>query len=225
MIAERPLVVHVIGMDEFGEVPSDHLVRGIAQQRGDRLIDKGEVAILVEHVDDVGRVVDNEAVTLFRQTELAMHLFHGPLEALLMKCALNGMNQVIGLIGFSDEIGGATAQRVRGVLEGGFPADHDGRHLWVIVPYPPEQLHAIHPRHLDVQQRQVDLLLRQDPQRLFGIPRGQRMVTIHPQQIPDAFAHPGIIVDHQDQGLVAPALFILRHVVGGFRIVAGCDTA
>ena len=52
-------------MDEFGDMMTNNIVIIIAKKIRYASVNKGKVTPMVEHIDDIGRVVDDKVVALF----------------------------------------------------------------------------------------------------------------------------------------------------------------
>ncbi len=170
----------------------------LAGDRLDAVVDETDTPLGIKGVDDVGRVVDQEAMPLLRmrQALLDLPVFAGETE--LARSVAQALEQLLRLIGLAQEVIGPHAQGLQGHVQGSVAADDDHLGLLEAFGLAIEQVEAGAVGQVQVEQQEVEALRLQGRACLGEVlGRGHR-VSVVPQQQTGALQVAGLVLDHQD---------------------------
>jgi hypothetical protein len=112
--------------------------------------------------------------------------------------ALDQVAQFVGVDGLRDVVEGALLQRAHGRFHRRERGDHDDGDVRVDAMDVFLQLHAVHAGHLDVEQRHVDALVLQRPQRFGRVAHGADLVPVLAEPVQERIAHGELVVDDEN---------------------------
>ena len=80
----------------------------------------------------------------------------------------------------------------------------DERHVRFVLPYSPDRLEAVHPRHEDVDDQQVELMALEDLETLFAVIGRDRLMALPFKQQQNDGADRPIVVDDKNARHAGP---------------------
>ncbi|MNO85105.1 hypothetical protein D3C76_764670 [compost metagenome] len=187
-------------MQEIQELLALQLLhRGVEQSRH-RRVGKLDQAVLADHQDALGGVVQHRGVERASDLQVMAQALQCPAIALMLEQRLDLGLENLRIKGFEQVIHRATGvtldHGVLGLFVGGeendrcqagpLAAAHQARHF-----------KTVHARHLHIQQHQVDIVFKQQPERLETGCSGDHLPILALQQGAHAHQIFRVIIDDQ----------------------------
>ncbi len=138
-------------------------------------------------------------------------------DMLVIDGALDGDAQVVRLVGFFQIVVGAAPHRLHGALDAAVGRDDDDGGGRFALLHLLDQGEAVHPRHDQVGEDQVDRLLLQHLQRLQSVDRGMDGVADFAKLLFQEETEDRLIVDGKDFGGVRHGIWLRK---SGFTVLS-----
>ena len=169
-----------------------------------------------------GRAAPDHVLEAERRLQLVPEVPVLDLEVPLTQGPLDGDLELVDGEGLGKVVERAFLHRRHRRLDARERRDHDHGQGGVDVVRPPQQLDAVHSRHLEVGQQQVRGIGLDERQRAMGIRRRQASMAGAPQDARAVLDHVGLVVDDDDRRV---AHAVTRRAIGGmaglYRVAPG----
>jgi hypothetical protein len=176
----RALLVFVVHQHRV--VLADQLFAGKAQQLRHAVVHEGELAFVVQGVDDVRRRIHQIAVHLFRVFQLGGDALVVDRQAALLQRVLHRLEQLLAAVRLAQVIVGAALERADGGLDADVAAHHDHVAVDLARVDVIHDLVAAHVGQAQVEQDQIEFQFGQLGQRFAAAGGGDQMVVAVAQQ-------------------------------------------
>ncbi len=207
-----PLLVLVVHQDRV--MLADQFIARKAQQLLGAVVDEGELALVVQGVDDVGRTVDQVAVHLLRVFQLGGDARIVLRQRALLQRVLHRLEQLLAAVRLAQVIVGAPLQGADGGLDAHVAAHHDHVAVYALGVDVVHDLVAAHVGQAQVEQHQVELELVELGQRLAAAGGRHQVVVAVAQQFVQRRQQARFVI-HQQQARPVVAGQGHGHLGGG----------
>ena len=218
---DRKLVAAVAGdeieaahlvLQQGGDLDQDHVADQVAetvvgllevvdvdhQQRQRPVVAPLAIDLQLQHVVEMAVVADaGQAVAVGKVLVILPFPGHLPQRRRLQD-AVDDQHDVVELQGLGDEIGGPGLHRLDGVLDRGEPGHDQERNVLSRFADGLDQGDAVHFRHDQVGDHQVEIMAGERLQRLGGAVHGRDRKIVEFQKILQRFPHRVVVIDDED---------------------------